>query len=68
MLEREWVDMGDWPAEVYDDTEAGVRAGVSIALLGGMLESEPSPGVETEPECCMLGGLSLLRYWLPKPG
>jgi len=28
-LEREWLDMGDWPEEVYEETEAGVRAGVS---------------------------------------
>ena len=29
-LERPWLDMGEWP-ELYDDTEAGVSAGVSKA-------------------------------------
>ena len=59
MLEREWVDMGEWPADAYDDTDAGVSAGVSRALLVGTLAralSEPRPELD---ECCMLGGLSL---------
>ena len=39
-LERPWLDMGEWP-ELYEDTEAGVSAGVSKAeaeeVMPGML-------------------------------
>jgi hypothetical protein len=39
-LERPWLDMGEWP-ELYDDTEAGVSAGVSKAEA-----DDVTPGIE----------------------
>lgn len=40
-LERPWLDMGEWPELLYDETEAGVNAGVSRAeaedVMPGML-------------------------------
>jgi hypothetical protein len=70
-----WLLIGEWPALVYDETDDGVRAGVSSAeaeeVTVCMLEPLLRPGTLPMPPLLRwfwkLGGLLLERYWPPWP-
>jgi hypothetical protein len=48
-LERPWLDIGEWP-ELYDDTEAGVSAGVSKAEADDVTPGIVPPTLLSVPE------------------